>query len=139
MDKYQSALIDLALLTKRLKESNSQISEELAASRNAAEATWEKNWEGWAIEPDEWRELEGKNLWLHRAYKIERNRIDAYVFDEYHAYHDGDVYGYLRENCMHAYRAHDLIQARKDIKKELGIARRRVTFLANRLLDAMQS
>lgn len=137
MEKYEKALIDLALQSRRLKAMNSKIGEHLDASRKAAESTWEKNWHQWPIEPEEWKELGGKNLWLHRAYKIEREHYDSGVFDEYHAFHDGDVEDYLSENCKHALAAHLLIQERKDIKKALGVAKRRVTFLANRLLDSL--
>lgn len=138
MDKYQRALVEVARLTKSLKQQNEAISNALIESYKAAQSTWRKGWHGAPEEPVEWAELGGKNLWLHRAYKTERERIDAWVFDEYYVYHDGSVRDYLAENCLHAYRAHDLIQARKDIKKELGIAKRRVSFLANRLLAEVE-
>lgn len=137
MEKYEKALIDLALQSRRLKAMNSKIGESLDASRKAAESTWEKSWYGGYHEPEEWKELGGKNLWLHRAYKIEREHYGSGVFDTYHPYHDEDVEGYLEANCKHALAAHLLIQERKEIKKSLGVAKRRVTFLANRLLDSL--
>ena len=138
MDKYQLALIDLALKTKYLASVNKQIANNLRYSYQSAEDKFDKDWNGWPVEPQEWRDLGGKNLWLHRAYKIEREHYGSGMYDEYYAYHDDDVEGYLAENCRFALAAHQLIQERKEAKKALGIAKRRVTFLENRLLDSIK-
>lgn len=136
MDKYQGALIELARHTKQLRHINEQICSSLRESHVDAEKKFDKDYSGWPITPPEWAELGGKNLWLHRAYKIEREHYGSGMYDDYHAYHDDDVEGYLSENCQHALKAHQLIQERKEVKKALGVAKRRVTFLANRLLAA---
>ena len=71
--------------------------------------------------------------WIELAYKVER------VEDEWgrphwrHANHDNDVDGYLVDHCPHAMVAHRLIKERKEARKVLGIARRRVSVIANRL------
>lgn len=134
MDKYASALLELAKARRSLAEINKAIGYALDCSRQNAERSWPKD--GWGISkpPTEWEDGM-KNGWLALAYKIEREHYGSGVYDVYFANHDDDVRGYLAEHCAHALRAHDLIQERKAVKKALGIAKRRVTFLSNRLLE----
>lgn len=135
MDKYQIALLELARAQKAVSVINKQIGEALSASHAAAEESWTKTASGIPIEPEEWAGG-AKNGWLVLAYQIEREHYGSGVFDTYYANHDEDVEGFLAANCQHAMRAHQLIQERKPLRKSLGIAKRRVTFLANRLLEA---
>ena len=134
MDKYQRALLELARTRKALEEANRRIAQELAASHQIAEDALPKDWNGWPIFPDWWDETwMKKNLHLTNAYaRYATQYEDGYVN------HDDDVRGYLAEHCVHALHAHDLIQARKELRKDLGIAKRRVTFLANKLLRSME-
>ena len=75
--------------------------------------------------------------WLKLAYEMEREPAgDGYPSESYFVNHEDDVEGYLAENCQHALRAHRLIQERKVARKALGVARRRVTLMANRLARA---
>lgn len=138
MNKYESALLELAKATKALKVMNQAIGKALDESQKEAEKSWPKD--GWGISkpPPEWEDFT-KNGWLALAYKIEREHYGSGVFDSYFVNHDDDVRGYLSERCQHALLAHDLIQERKELKKDLGVAKRRVTFLSNRLLEASNS
>lgn len=71
---------------------------------------------------------------LNAAYQIEYEEDDfTGRTRRYHANHDGDVAAYLAARCKHSLRAHELIQERKAARKRLGIARRNVTSLSNRL------
>ena len=132
-DKYKAALLALAKAQRDHHAINRQIGEALSASHLAAQDTWPKE-SGYApVPPEEWKGG-AKNGWLVLAYEVKREHYGSGVFDSYFANHDEDVEGYLAENCQHALRAHQLIQERKPIRKALGIAKRRVTFLANQLL-----
>lgn len=136
MDKYQSALIELARCTKKVKEYDVIISKALADSYSAALQELPKDWIGFTIFPDGWDDAWHKeNPHLAKAYHRTREHYGHGMYDDYFTNHDDDVRGYLQEHCMHALRAHDNIEARKQARKELGIAKRRVTFLANRLLE----
>jgi hypothetical protein len=134
MTNIEKALVELALAQRRVTEINKLIGEALSASRAAAEKTWETSASGISIEPNEWFGS-AKNGWLALAYQIEREHYGSGEFDTYYANHDGDVEGFLAEKCQHALRAHQLVQQRKSLRKALGIAKRRVTFMANRLAD----
>lgn len=135
MDKYQIALLELARAQKAVSAINKQIGEALGASYLEAEKTWPKS-DGYnPVPPEEWQGG-AKNGWLVLAYQIEREHYGSGFFDTYFANHDEDVEGFLAANCQHAMRAHQLIQERKPLRKALGIAKRRVTLLANRLLEA---
>ena len=130
MDKYQKSLIELARCSKKVAELKQEIWQELVKSYNDAEAKLPTDEEGMIIYPDEWDALWcSKNRWLSNAFSadIGEDFEPAYLTEK-------EIREYLRANCMHAYRAYDLILARKQAKKELGIAKRRVTFLANQLL-----
>ena len=134
MTNIEKALVELALAQRRLTEINKQIGAALVESYLEAEKTWAKEYGFNPVPPKEW-ESGGKNGWLVLAYQIEREHYGSGVFDTYYANHDGDVEGFLAEKCQHALRAHQLIQQRKSLRKALGIAKRRVTFMANRLAD----
>ena len=134
MDKYQRALLELYRAKKAVMKINQEIGYSLDLSRQAAEVSWEKDQFGLPEPPKEWRDIGGKNLWLHLAYQKEYSVYEGM----YYVNHDDDVRGYLAEHCGHALHAHDLIQARKELRKELGIAKRRVTFLGNKLLRSME-
>ena len=138
MDKYQIALLELAKASNAAKHVNQEIGAELALSYVEAEKTWPREIGYNPVPPKEW-ESGGKNGWLVLAYQIEREHYGSGVFDTYYANHDDDVEGFLAEKCKHALRAHQLIQQRKQLRKNLGVAKRRVTFLGNKLLEASQS
>lgn len=73
--------------------------------------------------------------WLELAYKWEVVPADTgWGEDRAYVNHDGDVECYLAEHCPHALRAHRLIQDRKEARKRLGIARRRITTMGKALL-----
>lgn len=128
----EKALVSLALAQRHLKAINKQIAEALCASHEAAEKTWPTKDGYTPIAPKEWEDWK-KNGWLVLAYQIEREHYGSGMFDTYYANHEGDVEGFLAENCLHALRAHQLIQERKPLRKALGIAKRRVTRMANHL------
>ena len=115
MNKIEQALIDLSKANKAIKEINKQIGEALAKSHEVAS------------DGGDWNPI-NKNKWLTLAYERERD-----LYESYFANHDDDVEGFLAEHCEHALRAHKLIQDRVPLRKALGIAKRRVTAIANRL------
>jgi hypothetical protein len=126
MGKVELALVELARLNKQIKYINSLISEQILLSMeneppNASALSGHK--------------CDGKSYWLYMAYWLSMDGDGPYSQrDYYYENHEGDVEGYLAEHCQHALKAHLLIQERKVIRKQLGIAKRRVTFFANRLL-----
>lgn len=139
MDKYANALLELAKAQKAVKEINRKIGEALAASHKTVEDGLPKNWDGYPMFPSDWDETWMKrNQHLLNAYEIAREHLGSGVFDVYHVNHDDDVRGYLEEHCIHALRAHDLIQERRALRQALGVAKRRVSFLGNRLLAAFE-
>lgn len=73
--------------------------------------------------------------WLANAYEMQQGPADhGHGWVKTYTHHDNDVEGYLGEHCQHALRAHLLIQERKQARKQLGIAKRRLTVIANGLL-----
>lgn len=116
MNKAEKALVDLAKAQQRVREATKQISDALEKSFEAAE------------DRENWKPV-NKNKWLTLAYKMEYEPYEG----SYFVNHEQDVEGYLAEHCQHALRAHQLIQARKPLKQALGVAKRRVSALANRL------
>ena len=116
MNKIESALVELVKANLRIKEFNKLIAHEFFKSWEASE------------DRDSWKPA-NKNKWLVLAYQME------YSWDEGHYFsnHEDDVEGFLEGNCIYALKAHQLIQERKPLKKALGIAKRRVSFIANRL------
>lgn len=116
MNKVESALVELVKAQKRVKEINWQIGDALGKSFDAAE------------DRDNWKPI-NKNKWLLLAYE---QKYDPYE-GSYFVNHEEDVEGYLAVHCEHALRAHQLIQARKPLRQALGVAKRRVSALANRL------
>lgn len=132
MDKHAKALMELAKAQKAVKEINRQIGEALYESYKAMQDGFPKDWNGYPMLPDGWSESWGnRNQHLVAAYEQVHEHGDWY-----YANHDDDVRGYLAEHCEHALRAHDLIQDRRALRQALGVAKRRVTFLGNRLLLA---
>lgn len=67
--------------------------------------------------------------WLSLAYE----RTEGPGGEVLYLNHGGDIEHYLGERCMYALLAHQLIQERKAARKELGIAKRRVNMIANKL------
>lgn len=131
MDKYQSALIEYAKTKKALTECSRMISVALDNSRKKAEDTFQKDRSGWPVIPKEWAERAGGNLWLHLAYECQETPYDGVMYKN----HDNDIEGFLAEKCHHALSAHKLIQDRKKLRHEHGIAKRRLTLLSNKLLS----
>jgi len=76
--------------------------------------------------------------YLKLAYEIERDYDGCGRMDAYFANHDDDVEGYLAEHCPHALRAHHLIQERKEARKRLGIARRRISVMGKTLIKKQE-
>lgn len=136
MDKYQSALIEYAKTKRALEECAKGIAAELDLSRLKAEQTWPKDYYKYPIAPPEWERLGGKNLWLHLAYEREHSgHEDGF----YYVNHEEDVVGFLEEKCQHALAAHKLIGKRKALRYDHGIAKRRLTMLANNLLANIEN
>ena len=132
MDKYAKALMELAKASKAVKEINREIGEALAASHKAIEDSLPKNWDGYPMFPNDWDET-----WMKRNQHLVAAYEQVHEHGEwYYANHEDDVRGYLHDHCVHALRAHDLIQDRRALRQALGVAKRRVTFLGNRLLLA---
>lgn len=115
MNKIESALVELVKANLRVKEINKLIGDALQRSADAAD------------DHGSWNPI-NKNKWLLLAYKRESDQYESYF-----ANHEDDVEGFLEANCVHALQAHRLIQERKPLRKAAGIAKRRVSFLANRL------
>lgn len=115
MSDAEKALIALARAQAKVSEINKLIGAALAASAEAI--------------PDGENTGGAKNKWLDMAYEREHVPFEG----SYFVNHDGDIEGFLAERCQHALRAHQLIQERKPLRQALGIAKRRVTALANRL------
>jgi hypothetical protein len=125
MTKIELALVELAKWTRALREINAKIHECICLSmenepHNASALSGHKS--------------DGKSFWLYMAYLRAADHDGCYYVD-----HEGDVEEYLEENCKHALKAHQLIQERRPIKAALGVAKRRVTFYANRLLAETES
>lgn len=72
--------------------------------------------------------------WLGNAYKLTNDPSGGTCY----VHHDGHIEEYLSEHCEHALRAHMLIQERKEARKRLGVARRRVSFMGRKLVDSDQ-
>lgn len=130
MDKYQFALIEYARTKRALKECNASIAHALENSYKAAEATWPKDRSGWPVIPDEWRQAGDKNLWLLLAYEREHSVYEG----DFYVNHDDDLEGFLAQKCQEALMAHKMIKIRKKLRKDHGIAKRRLTVLGNKLL-----
>lgn len=115
MSKVELALVEWYRAKAAVAAMDKQIGEALGDSVIAAP------------DGDKW---EGKNKWLKLAY--EQKYAGPYE-GWYYVNHEDDIEGFLAENCHHALRAHQLIQARKPLRKALGTAKRRVSLIANRL------
>ena len=77
--------------------------------------------------------------WLELAYKWEVVPADTgWGEDRAYVNHDGDVEAYLAEHDPHALRAHHLIQERKEARKRLGIARRRLSVMGKALIKKQE-
>ncbi|MGB6103634.1 MAG: hypothetical protein WBF88_07270 [Pusillimonas sp.] len=76
--------------------------------------------------------------YLKLAYEIERDYDGCGRMDVSFANHDDDVEGYLAEHCQHSLRAHHLIQKRKEARKRLSIARRRITVMGKTLIKKQE-
>lgn len=74
--------------------------------------------------------------WLKLAYERDYESDGCYGRQYYYVNHDDDVEGYLTENCQYALKAHLLIQERKEARKALAVARRRVSVMGRNLLKA---
>lgn len=116
MNKYEAALIELSRAKTAVSDLTTQIRDALEASLEAQTANG------------------GKYIdWLSMAYERSQEPTDWGGTSKYHEHHDGDPSEYLREKCTHSLRAHELIQMRKLARKRLGIAKRRITLMANTL------
>lgn len=131
MDKYANALLELAKASKAVKEINRGIGEALAASHQVKQDSLQKDWNGHPLFPGDWDET-----WMKRNQHLVAAYEQCHEHGEwYFVNHEDDVRGYLADHCEHALRAHDLIQERRALRQALGAAKRRVTFLGNRLLN----
>ncbi|QCP82379.1 hypothetical protein D0C27_11005 [Alcaligenes faecalis] len=74
--------------------------------------------------------------WLKLAYERDYESDGCYGRQYYYVNHDDDIEGYLAGNCEHALKAHQLIQERKEARKALAIARRRVSAMGRNLIKA---
>ena len=116
MSKYEAALIELSRAKAAVSELTTQIGDASKASFDAQTADG------------------GKYIdWLNMAYQMTYEETDWGGTEKSHVHHDGDPAEYLREKCVHSLRAHELIQLRKLARKRLGLAKRRITVMANTL------
>lgn len=116
MSKYEAALIELSLAKMAVRRLKTQIGEALQASLESQTSDG------------------GKYIdWLNMAYQMYYEETDWGGTSKSHVHHDGDPAEYLREKCVHSLRAHELIQLRKLARKRLGLAKRRITVMANTL------
>ena len=77
--------------------------------------------------------------WLKLAYEHDYEGDGEYSDTAFeYINHDDDVEGYLAEHCPHALRAHHLIQERKEARKRLGIARRRLSVMGKALIKKQE-
>ncbi|WP_368655444.1 hypothetical protein ABRY94_11975 [Castellaniella ginsengisoli] len=75
--------------------------------------------------------------WLKLAYQREREAADnGYGWEYYYVNHDDDIEGYLAEHSPHALQAHLLIQQRREARRVVGAARRRVSLIGRNLVKA---
>lgn len=116
MDKIKSALIELSYARSLIACLSKQIGDAMQASYESQTANGGKYTD-----------------WIALAYKTTTDDSDWGGSITVHENHDGDVAFYLNEHCQHMLRAHLLIQERKAARKRLGIARRCVTVISNRL------
>lgn len=129
--KIEAALIDFSRKKSTYDALSKGISEALQASHSAQIP---EDLNVWGARMPDIKD------WLKLAYEMEREPAgDGYPSESYFVNHEDDVEGYLAENCQHALRAHRLIQERKVARKALGVARRRVTLIANRLAKAQEA
>lgn len=129
MNKYENALLQLAIVKKSLKLNNQSLSEALQESYSTANDALPKDELGLPIFDYVFEKEWITNKWLKIVYTPE-----VYYDGSASYFEEEEIRDFLSNNCMHALRAHDLIQERKELKKNLGVAKRRVTFLANQLL-----
>lgn len=122
MAKLEEAVVALVLAQNEVRRLGKAISDAMndsyaAQTENGGEYT---DWLKLAYEHD----YEGEGQYSNTAFE--------------YINHDGDVEGYLAEHCPHALRAHRLIQDRKEARKRLGIARRRITTMGKALLKKQE-
>ncbi len=72
--------------------------------------------------------------WLKLAYEQNYESDGNYGRQYYYVNHEDDIEGFLAEKCQHALKAHLLIQERKEARKALAVARRRVAVMGRNLL-----
>lgn len=76
--------------------------------------------------------------WLKLAYERESEFCEnTYSREYYYVNHEEDIEGYLAEHCEHALRAHHLIQERKEARRVVGAASRRVSVMGRNLIKGM--
>jgi hypothetical protein len=77
--------------------------------------------------------------WLKLAYERESEYChNTYTRHYWYVNHDDDIEGYLAEHCEHALRAHILILERKEARRQVGMARRRVSLIGRNLTKALE-
>lgn len=112
----EQALIELSIATKRIKVLSRAIGEAIRKS------TEHKEGPNGLLIP-------GTN-WLSKAYEM---AYDDFEHQMAYVNHANEVEEYLRENCAYALLAHQLIQRRKVARQQLGVAKRRITVMGNKL------
>lgn len=118
-NKIEQALIEYSRASARVKDLGGRIGDAISAGmeRQAKEKG------GDTFYPHELVD------WLANAYAHVTGPGDEVRYE----HHDGNIEKYLGERCMYALLAHQLIQERKQARKALGIAKRRVNVIAKKL------
>lgn len=118
MTPLESALVEQVKALDEVNRLSRLIGTEIARSYDAQAVPYGK-------EPTDWLKL---------AYERDYESDGSYGRQYFYVNHEEDVEGYLAENCRYALQAHLLIQERKEARRLLGIARRRVSFMGRNLL-----
>lgn len=110
MDKYRAACAEYAKWQPEIDRLTTAIGAALEGCRNIRD--------------------DGKSQHLKDAYEV------LYGDDEkmYHVNHDGDVSAYLAGICPHCLDAHIQIKARREARRQYGIAKRRISQLGRGVL-----
>lgn len=120
-DKYKDACSEYAKASADVRRLSKVIGDALSACHSAQEPVLQ--------EVDGVEVLDSVDH-LKMAYAMDKEPADSgYGYQLYFANHDGDVGGYLQGRCSHCYAAHMAIQERKESRRRLGVAKRRICIL----------
>lgn len=121
MSKLEEALIALVLAKDEVRRLTTEIGNAIFESHKA---------QGLDKQPIDWLKL---------AYERESEFChNTYCREYYYVNHDDDIEGYLAAHCGHSLRAHHLIQERREARRAVGAASRRVSVMGRNLVKAKE-